>query len=307
MLNKIKNLPRAIDWYFSKYVLRKKAIKRSLKYFDMYLDLQVQGISRTLAFYKTREEDMIQVIQEYLKKDMIVLDCGSNIGFYPLLEAEILKGGGKIFAFEPDIRNFAMLKENIQLCSYGKTIKPFNMAVSNKTGTEKMFVATQSNLNKLYSSDDQAFIDRHTIEESIDVDTITVDDFCLRENVQIDFLRMDIEGYEVEVFQGMRDTFKNAQSGFMVLLELHPHAYSEDRSFASELKLLFDQGFIARVLISAGVPIPKSYSNLGYKPIKEVQDGNFTRGWYENISNEHVIELTCLEPKVSRYILLQKI
>jgi len=307
MFNNLIRLPQAIDWYFSKYILQKKTIKRRLKYFDMHLDLQVEGISRTLAFYKTREEDMIQVIKEYLKEGMTVLDCGSNIGFYPLLEAEIMKNNGQIYAFEPDERNFVLLEKNIQLCPYGETIKPYNMAVSNKSGTERMFVATASNLNKLYSNDDQDFIERHTVEESVDVETITVDDFCSRENVQIDFLRMDIEGYEVEVFQGMRGTFKNAQSGFMVLLELHPHAYSEDRSFASELKLLFDQGFIAKVLISAGVPIPKSYSNLGYKPIKEVQDGNFTRGWYENISKEHVIELTCSQPKASRYILLQKI
>ena len=306
MLRKIKNLPRAIDWYFSKLVLGKKYIKRPLKYFDMYLDLDVKGISRTLAFYKTREEDMVQVIQEYLKKDMIVVDCGSNIGFYPLLEAEILKGSGKIFAIEPDKRNFKMLEKNIELSKYGSIIKARNIAVSNKTGNEKMYVATQSNLNKLYSADDKDFIQRHGVEKSVDVETITLDDFCAKEKVQVDFLRMDIEGYEVEVFQGMRDTFKNAKKGFMVLLELHPHAYSEERSFAKELELLFEQGFNAQVLISAGVPIPESFSKLGYKPIREVQDGQFLRGWYENVKNEDVIGLTCENPKSSRYILLQK-
>ena len=245
MINKIKKLPQALDWYFSKWILRKKIIKRRLKYFYMYLDLQVEGISRTLAFYKTREEDKIQVMRKYLTKGMIILDCGSNIGFYPLLEAELLKADGEIYAIEPDIRNFIILKKNIQLCPYGDIIKPFNMAVSNKTGTEKMFVATKSNLNKLYSSDDGDFIDRHDIEESVDVETITIDDFCLREDIQIDFLRMDIEGYEVEVFQGMKNTFDNAKKGLMVLLELHPHAYSNERSFSFELEMLFKKGFIA--------------------------------------------------------------
>ena len=306
MLNKLVRLPQAIDWYFSKYILQKKTIKRRLKYFDMHLDLQVEGISRTLAFYKTREEDMIQVIKEYLKEGMTVLDCGSNIGFYPLLEAEIIKNSGEIYAFEPDKRNFVMLKKNIELCPYGNIIKPFNMAVSNKTGTEKMYVATQSNLNKLYSGDDGDFAERHNVEESIEVDTITIDDFCLEKNTQIDFLRMDIEGFEVEVFQGMKDTFQNSKSGFMVFLELHPHAYSNERSFATELTTLLENGFLAKVLISAGVPKPAIYSSLGYEPIKEVKDGNFIRGWYENIHKEHVVELTCSEPKATRYILLQK-
>ena len=69
---------------------------------------------------------------------------------------------------------------------------------------------------------------------------------------------------------------------------------------------MFKQGFNAQVLISAGVPIPEPYAKLGYKPIKKVKDGPYYRGWYENVKNEHVIDLTCLNPKSSRYILLQK-
>ena len=102
----------------SKYLLRKNVIKRELKEFEMYLDLKTPGISKTLSIYRSREDDMIDIIKTYLKKGMTVVDCGSNIGFYPLLSSNILQSSGKIFAVEPDPRNFKMLLKNIQLSKY---------------------------------------------------------------------------------------------------------------------------------------------------------------------------------------------
>ena len=40
---------------------------------------------------------------------------------------------------------------------------------------------------------------------------------------ELDFVRMDIEGSEVEVLEGMKRTLKAANPGFKILLELHPH------------------------------------------------------------------------------------
>jgi len=180
------------------------------------------------------------------------------------------------------------------------------MAVSNQNGVSKMFVAEQSNLNKLSSKDDKSFSERHSVDSTVDVKTITMDDFCNQESIIPNFVRMDIEGFEVEVFQGMQNLFSDAKSGFMVFLELHPHAYSEERSFARELEKLFDIGYFAKILISAGEPIPPKYKEFGYTPKMEIVSDGFIRGFYDNVRNEHVIPLTCVQPKASRYVLLSK-
>jgi len=297
---------RRLDWFIAKKIFRKKTIQRRLKYFKMHLDLITPGISKTLAVYKSREDDMIQVIREELKPGMTVIDCGSNIGFYPLLEANILKNEGSIYAIEPDIRNYNVLKKNIEFCQYRSILKPFQMAVSNQNGVSKMFVTEKSNLNKLSSKDDKTFSERHSVDSTVEVKTKTMDDFCNQENIIPDFIRMDIEGFEVEVFQGMEKIFKTAKNGFMIFLELHPHAYSEERSFARELEKLFDLGYFAKVLISAGEPVPPKYKQFGYTPKMEIISDGFIRGYYNNIKNEHVIALTCSQPKASRYVLLEK-
>ena len=306
MFNKAIQFLRRLDWFLAKRIFRKKIIRRKLKYFEMYLDLITPGISKTLAVYKSREDDMIQVIKEELKAGMTVIDCGSNIGFYPLLEANILKNEGAIYAIEPDIRNYNILNKNVELCQYGSTIKPFQMAVSNKNGVAKMFVAEQSNLNKLSSKDDKSFSERHSVDSTVEVKITTMDDFCIQEDISPNLVRMDIEGFEVEVFQGMKNIFKTAKNGFMIFLELHPHAYSEERSFAKELEKLFELGYYAKILISAGEPVPPKYKEFGYTPKKEIMSDGFVRGYYNDVKNEHVIPLTCSQPKASRYVLLEK-
>ena len=306
MSEKSEKFYRKLDWNISKKIFRRKYFKRRLREFDMYLDLVTPGISKTLAINKSREEDMIQVIKEELRPGMTVIDCGSNIGFYPLLEANILKNDGKIYAIEPDSRNYFILQKNIKQCEYGEIIKSYNIAVSNRTGTSKMFVAEKSNLNKLSSADDDKFSIRHNVQEVVDVKTVTIDEFCKNEGITLDFIRMDIEGFEVEVFQGMKETFENAKSGFMVFLELHPHAYSEQRSFSNEIQKLLDLNYYAKVIISAGEPIPPIFKQLGYTPTKEINSDGFIRGYYDSIPNKDVVELTCGLPKASRYVLLQK-
>ena len=249
---------------------------------------------------------MIKVIKEVLKPGMKVIDCGSNIGFYPLLEAKILKGQGQIHAFEPDPRNFKVLEKNVKLFKDEKFIKPYQKAISNNNGIEQMLVASMANLNKLSSLDNEKFSARHNVNEIVDVETIKIDSFCKENKISPDFIRMDIEGYEVEVFQGMRELFKNSKAGFMIMLELHPHAYSNERSFAKELEYLFELNFNGKILISAGEPVPPQYKELGYSPDETIVSDGYLRGVYRNVKIEDIIPLTCFEPKASRYILLQK-
>ena len=49
-----------------------------------------------------------------LKQDMICLDLGSNIGYYAVIESNIIGQSGKIFAIEPSPVNFPILKINLE-------------------------------------------------------------------------------------------------------------------------------------------------------------------------------------------------
>ena len=295
-----------IKWQFYKRILKKKTMLRKVCGNWMYLDLQTEGISHVLAVDGIREADKIEIIEQELREGMVVLDCGSNIGFYPLLEASIVKESGKVFAFEPDPRNYDLLIKNININLYEGIIKPINMAVSDKSGESQIIIATRSNLSKVVTENDKEYLKKHSIEDRINIQSKSVDEFCEGKNIELDFVRMDIEGYEVEVFRGMKKTFGASKKGFKVLMELHPDLYSENRSLAVELEKLFQLNFKAKVIISASEPRPEKFVDLGYTPLREIKSDGFVHGWYENIKNKDVVELTCYQPKLSRYLLIEK-
>jgi FkbM family methyltransferase len=305
MIDRIREFWRQIDWYSSKYLLRKKIIRRTVHHMPMYLDLVTPGISKTLAIRRMREADKTLIVEEFLREGMVVLDCGSNIGYYPLLEASIVKQSGRVFAIEADPRHYELLAKNVALAP-PNVIEVFRMAVSNTVGEVTMVLAEKSNLSRVASRTAPASDANPAETDTVTIPATTIDAFLCDHDVEPDFFRMDIEGHEVEVLQGMGGTLERAKRGFKILMELHPNTYSDTHNFAAELNKLFQMGFRARVIISAGGLRPKPFRDLGYRPAREIASDGFMRGWYEGVEEHHVVELTCSVPKVSRYVMLEK-
>jgi predicted methyltransferase len=75
------------------------------------------AIHRDLFLYRKREP----ICTDYLlhsgiiNKGDTVLDLGANIGYYVLVEAQLVGKSGKIFAVEPVHSNFTLLNENVKL------------------------------------------------------------------------------------------------------------------------------------------------------------------------------------------------
>ena len=54
------------------------------------------------------------MFKNIIKPGMRVLDLGANIGFYTVLFSKLVGENGKVFAFEPDPKNFKYLEGNIK-------------------------------------------------------------------------------------------------------------------------------------------------------------------------------------------------
>lgn len=73
------------------------------------LRLSIHGIYEPLETELAKKE---------VKKGNVVLDIGANIGYYTLIFAKLVGEDGKVFAFEPDPTNFALLKKNVEMNGY---------------------------------------------------------------------------------------------------------------------------------------------------------------------------------------------
>ena len=120
-----------------------------------------------------------------------VLDCGSYTGNTTIYFSKRVGPTGKVFAFEPMPETFKKLESNINL----KNVEVYNCAISNESKI-------------LHFSDFQAPGSHVTDSKNfIPVYSTSIDEFVAKNNIQkIDFIKMDIEGSELNALDGAIET-----------------------------------------------------------------------------------------------------
>ena len=161
MLSRKFKLIKIYGWiYFIGYVnkilllviyrfFRIKYIKTKIYNFDMYLLSYDVGISQTLALYGERELQLKYILDNEIKPGYRIIDLGANLGYYPLVEYQNLAGNGKIYALEPSPDNIKTLKKNIELNKANDLITVYPYAGGEKSGVEKFYLSTHSNVNTM--------------------------------------------------------------------------------------------------------------------------------------------------------------
>ena len=172
-----------------------------------------------------------EIVKTHVEKNNIVVDIGANIGYYTLLMA---LNQAKVFSYEPEPKNFKLLQKNVNLNNFSSNVKLYNKAVSNYNGFSKLFLAkgapgmhTLSNNRFDSNSIDVNLINRrlgttpflefiNKVEPEIrkpiviaamqdmgNVANIVVEVTKLNLD-KIDFAKIDVEGHELHVLEGMK-------------------------------------------------------------------------------------------------------
>jgi FkbM family methyltransferase len=156
--------------------------------------------------------DEFHFIQRYVRADSIVLDVGANIGIYTLWLSQFVKDEGRVIAFEPDPKNYERCAENLRRNRLD-TVRLEQVALSNECGTLQFSVG-QDTENHLLPADAVS-------ASSISVEATTLDEYCRRNGIaSIDFMKIDVEGAELMVFQGAATVLGGSRIG-VIQLELN--------------------------------------------------------------------------------------
>lgn len=177
--------------------------------FKMYVRGDDLFIGRALAAGQQYEPHLTHEIQQYLKPDTVFVDIGANIGYFTLTVAAALKGGGKVFAFEPNLDNAELLKLSVAANGF-VNVELFQHAVANK---EEYFVLETDGSNGWIRpmqqdmavgatdttvGDGKEYLNGgHFLVKSVVLDEVLAD------IDRIDMIKMDIEGAEPRALQGM--------------------------------------------------------------------------------------------------------
>jgi FkbM family methyltransferase len=186
----------------------------------MYLINEDGGLSKQLLKYGIREVGATKETAALLKPGMVVIDIGANLGYYALLEAKMIDNGF-VYAIEPVKENVEVFQKSIELNGY-KNIKVYLCAIGSENKYEEMTITYKSNCGSLVKKSRNEKL----VKERRKVKTITLNDFSKRLGLsRIDFIRMDVEGYEVEIIKGMDQAVGLMPEGAMLSIEIHPKAY----------------------------------------------------------------------------------
>lgn len=162
-----------------------------------------------LSWQKEYEPVETKLVKETVKNGSVVLDIGAHIGYYTLLFAKRVGPHGKIYAFEPDPTNFALLKKNVEANHYQNVVL-VNKAVSDKTGKGTLYLSQ-------YASGDHRTYARPG-RKSVPVKTAKIDEVVKE---KVDFVKMDVQGAEAKALAGMQNVLKKSPH-VKLLMEFWP-------------------------------------------------------------------------------------
>jgi len=268
----------------------------------MYLSDTLTGLSAHLWGDGYHEPCFMWLLRKESEGDL-ALDIGSNIGYSTI---SLCKNMKKVIAIEPDDRSRKILKKNIKLNNFTNKVKVLDIAISNKDGKKIFYLSKHPNLsafrkNKKYWTKKKEVIVK------------TIDSLSVLPN----FIKMDLEGHEIEVIEGAMKSLKKTNF-CKILLEVHPQFYNKEKSFEKSIRNLVSIGFTIKYLISAGVHTPDKFKEKGYKPYKIMTCSEFERGIFKDIDiedaicfstkphSQYIVSLNKTSNKIVRAIMLEK-
>jgi FkbM family methyltransferase len=178
------------------------------------LSLKQMNIGDGGNFSQSGELFVLKYIQNTLEKEpsIVIFDVGANIGNYSKAVSEIFNTKARIFSFEPSQKTFELF---IKTTKDYENIIPNNLGFSDKEHYQILFTNLEgSGLASVY----QRRLDHFEIhmDKTEEIKLTTIDTYCAENNIgRIHFLKLDIEGHELNALNGAKKMIKDKKIDFI--------------------------------------------------------------------------------------------
>ena len=127
----------------------------------------------------------------------VIIDAGAHIGTFTI-RAGMVKGNF-VYSFEPEPQNFRLLESNIRLNGL-RNVRAFRRALGRRREVRLLNVTGLSTVNPSFFGGSG---------KKVPVEVVTIDSMLGElKGQKVDYVKIDVEGAELEVLEGARETLK---------------------------------------------------------------------------------------------------
>ena len=214
-------------------------------------------IQRYIFYFGFWEPNLTEFLKTRLIEGDVFVDVGANIGYFTLLASRLVGRAGKVIAIDASPTIFAKLLGNLKR-NQATNVNALNVAVSDHTGTARVFLAPHSNIGET------SIIANEGLRYECDVFADSLDSLLAPEDVaKVRLVKIDVEGAEWLVIAGMRDFLRRGRPDLEVVIEMQPQSIREHGKTVEEVFAVFSElGFFP-------YQIENDYSALSYMSRKD--------------------------------------
>jgi FkbM family methyltransferase len=201
---------------------------RVLGKYLMYADSQETGITPHLCLDGYWESWITVALARTLRRGWHCLDVGANHGYYTLIMADAVGHEGRVAPVEPTPRLAELLRQTLDVNGFKHVTVVQEAATDGDGKTLQLVVPARRSLNARLS--DVA----GPTDATVDVRSVTIDALT-RDWPRVDLIKIDVEGAEEDVWEGMQQTI-SGNPGLVLILELNVARYDDPRSLLRRIE-----------------------------------------------------------------------
>jgi FkbM family methyltransferase len=178
--------------------------------------MNLRYVLRSRKFRTKWDPAEIAWIVENVGKGGVCFDIGAHKGGWTYWLRKAVGRGGKVFAFEPQPTLFQYLSKLLS-SRYWSNVKLENIALSDREGTMKMFIPGQPGSTSPGASLKEDVLAHESDTHDAQVSAMTLDQYVAAQSIEsIDFIKVDVEGSELDVLKGSESTLKNHDASWII-------------------------------------------------------------------------------------------